>query len=79
MKTRDSSYYPTIMIVDEDIINNNLILDLLDNEDYFIQTAVDFQEVLEGLKKFIPDIMILNEKIIINFNINIYSYGIFIK
>lgn len=66
MKTRDSSYYPTIMIVDEDIINNSLILNLLKSEDYLIQTAFDFEGVLESLKKFIPDVMILNEKIIIN-------------
>ena len=64
MKTRDSCYYPTVMIVDKDISNDNSVLDLLNNEDCLVQTAVGFIEILESFKKCIPDIIILDEKII---------------
>ncbi|MCP5125632.1 MAG: diguanylate cyclase [Gammaproteobacteria bacterium] len=73
MKTRDSCYYPTVMIVDKDISNDNSVLDLLNNEDCLVQTAVGFIEILESFKKCIPDIIILDEKIIFDEGFGVIS------
>ncbi|MCP5195663.1 MAG: diguanylate cyclase [Gammaproteobacteria bacterium] len=66
MKTIDSSYHPRILIVNKGAIDNNAISDILNKEGYTTQTAIDFNDALKNIENHAPDIIMLDDNIIID-------------
>lgn len=60
MQTRDTDYHFKILIADNNTVSIESMTEILAKENYWVQTVLESQLVLDNAEKYKPDLIILN-------------------